>query len=113
PEIPATPADVAPAAPPAAGPAVLSFDAALLNGSGLVGATGAPTGAVTWTQLTDSGSPPDTTAAGDSAFGGSDAARTPLAASGVGFAGADPRGDVGALDQLFTLPDLRENLQAL
>jgi len=111
PETPAAPADVAPAATPAAaGPAVLNTDAALLNASGLVGGTGAPTGAVTWTQLTDSGSPPpspELTTTVDAAPG------TALGAPGVGFLAADQRGDAGALDQLFSSPDLLDDLQAV
>jgi hypothetical protein len=112
-DLPAPPAPVvvttAAAPPPATGPAALSVDASLLNASGLADA-GAISGAVQWTQLTQTSSPPPSpnqVAAVDSAFAASAPSGAVLSAVSVGSASG---GDVGALDQLFSSPDLRVDL---
>jgi hypothetical protein len=99
----------------AAGLAVLKMDASLLIGSGLLETNGALSGNVRWTQLTENGSPPPSPeqfAALDSALGGSATSGNAASAAGFGFAAPDGHGDAGALDQLFSSPDLRDDLQA-
>jgi hypothetical protein len=107
---PPVPGVTAPAVQPVGvAPTTAGLDASLLIGSSLVG----PSGAATLGQAVGLGGPP-------ASLPGTGGSPTPLAvASSAGGAGLavvpakpDPGDDVGALDQLFSSPDLRAALAA-
>jgi hypothetical protein len=97
--------------PTEAGPPVLPTDVSLLIGSGVLG-TGAPSGAVRWTQLMDRVAPVPSR---DAVATLGDTPRAP-AASGTALGGGadepdqpDPPADVGTVDWFFSTLDLWED----